>query len=774
MVVEFNVTGIVSVGGRAPTGRAFRFKSSGREAHPCGLSASIPHASSALINSLVALAVVIIIGCQYVALAQFSYTIDQSIPVEVNGKNISLAWAGGINSAQINTMDINGDGLQDLVIFERTANKPLTYLNKNNSYQYAPEYETIFPSDVDQWMLLRDFNGDGKKDIFTSDPFGIKVYVNTTLPGQKISWRAYNNSVPLLTIGFSGNINLQVNGSDISAIDDIDGDGDLDILVARFSGIGSLEYHKNLSIETTGRTDSMQFKKITNNWGNFEECNCGKFIFGQAIKCPSFGGRLSHASGKSLLTIDLDNDGDRELLFSEEDCTTIYLLPNQGTKSDALIIASTTFPTDTPINFDVFPAAFYDDVTFDGVPDLVVSSNISTRTTFATAFNKTMWLYKNTGTGQQPVFTFMKNNFLQDQMIDVGDSSVPAFFDTDADGDLDMIVGSYGNEPNTSFYYYENSGTANAPAFKLVTQDYLNFSTLGNKLTNYKPQFADMDGDGKTDFVFTATSLADGLTTLYYYPNKNNAGLNVQGQELISTKRTIIQSENVLVADVNKDGIADLLIGTSTGAVEYWINYGPRGGFNYVLKNASYLGLSSSTARQNLALSAGDLNSDGNEDLIVGNQLGLLTIYDNYRNQPVQAVGVNQLIIDPLTSTLTNKKLGGRIWPVAANLFSKSQPSIIVGTITGGLILLKSNEALELPPEPVIDMYPNPVAATETLTIKTDRSMSLQFFTLLGQPLTDTMLLNANQPYTYSVANLATGLYIATFDKKIYKKFIVH
>ena len=52
--------------------------------------------------------------------------------------------------------------------------------------------------------------------------------------------------------------------------------------------------------------------------------------------------------------------------------------------------------------------------------------------------------------------------------------------------------------------------------------------------------------------------------------------------------------------------------------------------------------------------------------------------------------------------------------------------------------------------------------------------MSLQFFTLLGQPLTDTMLLNANQSYTYSVANLATGLYIATFDKKIYKKFIVH
>jgi hypothetical protein len=53
----------------------------------------------------------------------------------------------------------------------------------------------------------------------------------------------------------------------------------------------------------------------------------------------------------------------------------------------------------------------------------------------------------------------VKNNFLQDEMIDVGDSSVPAFFDVDSDDDLDMIIGSYGNEANTSFHFYENNGT---------------------------------------------------------------------------------------------------------------------------------------------------------------------------------------------------------------------------------------------------------------------------------------------------------------------------
>ena len=49
--------------------------------------------------------------------AQFQYRIDQSIPLEVGGKQLSMAWSGGLNSAQINTMDLNGDHLDDIVIY---------------------------------------------------------------------------------------------------------------------------------------------------------------------------------------------------------------------------------------------------------------------------------------------------------------------------------------------------------------------------------------------------------------------------------------------------------------------------------------------------------------------------------------------------------------------------------------------------------------------------------------------------------------------------------
>ena len=131
---------------------------------------------------------------------------------------------------------------------------------------------------------------------------------------------------------------------------------------------------------------------------------------------------------------------------------------------------------------------------------------------------------------------------------------------------------------------------------------------------------------------------------------------------------------------------------------------------------------------------------------------------DSWRRDQGFAIGYH--IFDPDTDTLVVD--GART--VLPHDLEPGQPETLALT-------------MELPAEPVIDMYPNPVAAIETLTIKTDRGMTLQLFTLLGQPLSDTIFLNANQSYPYSVANLASGIYIATFtasDKKFYKKFIVH
>jgi len=711
----------------------------------------------------------------FLAKAQFTYELDQTIEVEVDGKLIRLPWTGGLNSVQVNTMDINGDSEQDLVLFDRAANKLITFIRENNKLVPAPEYEGLFPPEVTQWILLRDFNCDGKKDIFTSDPFGMVVFVNTTKPGEKLSWRPFNPGFPLLTKGFTSNINLKVNESDIPAIADIDGDGDLDILNVRFVGIGTVEWHKNLSKEKTGTCDSLQLERVTQNFGNFEECVCGQFAFGET--CAELnGGRVQHAGGKTLLTLDLNNDGDHEILFSEENCPFVHLLENQGTPENALMTNAVRYPLQIPIAFITFPATFYEDVDMDGVKDLIASPNVYSRNFLNIDFNHSVWFYKNTGTNQLPQFTFQKTNFLQDEMIDVGDYAVPAMADADGDGDLDLFVSNYANEDFTSSVtFYENTGTINTPKFKFITADYINFSFAN--YYNVKLQFADINNDGTPDFTFTGTSKQTGVTELLFVPNKSSNSLDFSGQSLSSANFTIGQTENMLVVDIDQDGLTDLLIGRSNGAVEYWKNQGAASEFNYVLEDESYNGIGPSIERQSPALAVGDLDADGRADLIMADQKGFLSVYGDFRAQNANIEPAKNLIYNSLTETYTSKNLGGRGWPTVTNLFNTDKPAIMVGNNLGGLHILKNDGGKDLPEDPVIDLFPNPVVKNGEMKIKADRNVLVEFYTVLGQKLSESYFIPANQEYPIIISGLASGIYIARFSvngKTLGKRFIVH
>ena len=91
--------------------------------------------------------------------AQFTYFLDQSIPVQdINSNNLSLPWAGGLNATQYNTMDLDEDGTDDLVLFDRMANKVITFVSRDNQYIPAPEFENLFPAHISNWLLLRDYN----------------------------------------------------------------------------------------------------------------------------------------------------------------------------------------------------------------------------------------------------------------------------------------------------------------------------------------------------------------------------------------------------------------------------------------------------------------------------------------------------------------------------------------------------------------------------------------------------------------------------------------
>ena len=86
-------------------------------------------------------------------------------------------------------------------------------------------------------------------------------------------------------------------------------------------------------------------------------------------------------------------------------------------------------------------------------------------------------------------------------------------------------------------------------------------------------------------------------------------------------------------------------------------------------------------------------------------------------------------------------------------------------------------ETQVLPENPVVDLYPNPLENTETLFIKPDRNMTVQFYTALGQTLSESHFVPANQEYPVLLTGLSPGIYLARFTyngKTLGKRFIIN
>jgi hypothetical protein len=716
--------------------------------------------------------------------AQFTYSLETAIPaVDLQGNDLPLAWAGGLNATNVNTVDLDLDGHDDLVLYDRMAGKVITFLSVDGRYVSAPDYENFFPTDISNWLLLRDYNCDGRKDLFTGDLFGIKVSTNITPQGGPPQWRPYlfstghpgSKSTALQTEGSTSKVNLQLQADDVPSISDVDGDGDLDIFNIQYAG-HTIEFHQNLSIESGLPCDSLEFRRITRSWGNFTECECGDFAFNGEDCPPEAGGRTKHAGGKSLLTLDLNNDGQQDLIFSEARCTQMYALLNKGTTQNPIIDSYSAFPQPQPANMVIFPTPYYEDVDFDGKRDLIVTPNIFSKVYLNTFLDESIWFYKNTGTNSQPSFSFVQRDFLQRDMIDVGDNAIPAFIDFDGDDDFDMLVSSHASEEYTSrVYLYENTGSPSSPSFKLVDDDFLGFSQT--TFYNLKIQFADMNGDHTRDLVFTATSFDNGFTRLYYFANRSETKMDFSEVPLRLIDFELTSSENIYVTELDGNGLPDLLVGRSEGNLEYWKNVGERGWPAFQLEERNYLGFSSTPLRQDLACVAADFDGDGTTDLAIGDGSGKLGLITAFQSGLAKDSDLQQNILyNPLLDTYTDKNFGGKIRPTAVNLFNTDKPALVVGNALGGVHILKNIAATSLSELPQLNVYPNPVGKFDILKVQADRPGAMQVISLLGQQLSASITLQADEVYHYSLAPLASGIYLLKFTanrKSVVQRFVV-
>jgi hypothetical protein len=238
--------------------------------------------------------------------------------------------------------------------------------------------------------------------------------------------------------------------------------------------------------------------------------------------------------------------------------------------------------------------------------------------------------YQNTGTASAPSFTTAVQNPFG--LMSTSLFAWPTFADLDADGDKDLMLGEYYG----FLRYFENTGTASAPAFTNMGPS--PFGTTTVSLTAH-PALADIDSDGDFDlfvgeytgnimyFQNTGTASVPSFTT----PIANPFGITPVGS---------IRSP--FFTDMDSDGDLDLLVGEYPGNFQYYQNTGTASSpaFAAPLNNPFNL-----TAPNTFAfLSMGDLDADGDKDLLIGEGLGVFQYYENGTPLKVTALNANSLV----------------------------------------------------------------------------------------------------------------------------------
>jgi len=212
-------------------------------------------------------------------------------------------------------------------------------------------------------------------------------------------------------------------------------------------------------------------------------------------------------------------------------------------------------------------------------------------------------------------------------------------FDPDEDFDTDLILGDL---LYNGMVFLENGGSPNEDYMTGVDPTFPSSSLPIDMKVFLAAYNIDVDNDGLKDLIAAPNSIGiiQDFNSIWYY--KNNG---IGPDQFSLRKKDFLQDQTIdfgsftapVFVDHNMDGLMDILVGQGGSlcgeqamSLVLFENVGTKTNPSFVLKDDDYLGFSEFvTTSKNPSPAFGDMDNDGDLDLIIGDNVGYLYYYEN-------------------------------------------------------------------------------------------------------------------------------------------------
>jgi hypothetical protein len=325
-------------------------------------------------------------------------------------------------------------------------------------------------------------------------------------------------------------------------------------------------------------------------------------IGGSTLTNPFLGG--INSPKPSL--VDFDGDGLLDLMLGESRGTIVYL-KNTGTAA----VPDWTPVTEQLGGIDIGTWHTFCDIDADGDLDL-----------FGDAKNGQVAFYRNETVGSNVSFVLVDETY---GGFATGFNNTCDFADIDADGDQDFFFG----DQSGALEFWRNDGDSASASFTFVTDTYDDVLAFPGGLTAGVQhgfsaiQFADADQDGDEDLYY------GDIFNLNLYHFENLGTPTVSDLTKISEEylpEPTFGFNHTTFGDLDDDTDIDMIVGAGQQDYNNLLFY-RRDGSSYTVVDSNVI--ETIDLRSFAVPELGDLDNDGDLDLIIGAVDGRLTYFEN-------------------------------------------------------------------------------------------------------------------------------------------------